>query len=286
MFLPKILIFPFLFLIFTACNNEDEPTALLEETIYEVSYGADPLQKLDVYLPASRTLETKLLIFVHGGNWNAGDKSDYALVLSDLQHRGFAIANINYRLANSASGILYTELADDVRAAVDFLISKSNGFVYSPTKILIAGHTAGGHLALYTAYPNNADTAIKAVFSLAGPTDLTNEYFLINPELNGLVENLTGTTYLEDTATWIEASPVTHVTASSVPTLLKYCGFDFTVPSSQGEILNNVLNIAEVEHQYYFYPLYGHDMGTIYFGGHLPEDVKNDILNFVETYGN
>ena len=151
MFHPKILILPFLFLIFTACNNEDEPTALLEETIYEVSYGADPLQKLDVYLPASRTLETKLLIFVHGGNWNAGDKSDYALVLSDLQHRGFAIANINYRLANSASGILYTELADDVRAAVDFLISKSNAFVYSPNKIIISGHSAGGHLALYTA---------------------------------------------------------------------------------------------------------------------------------------
>lgn len=286
MHLPKILLLPFLFLIFAACNKDDEPKALLEETVYEVSYGADPLQKLDVYLPASRTLETKLLIFVHGGNWNAGDKSDYSVVLSDLQHHGFAIANVNYRLANSPAGILYDDLALDIRSALDFLISKSNAFVYSPTKIIIAGHSAGGHLALYTAYHNNADNAIKAVFSLAGPTDVTDDYFLSNPELNGFVENLTGTTYLEDTATWIEVSPVTHVTSESVPTLLQYCGLDFTVPASQGEILNNALNLFEVEHQYHFYPLYGHDMGTIYFGGHLPEDVKNDILNFVETYGN
>lgn len=282
----KLLFLSFLIITLSACNKDETPATLLEETIYEVSYGADPLQKLDIYLPGSRTTETKLLIFIHGGNWNAGDKSDYALVLSDLQNQGFAIANVNYRLANSASGILYDDLALDIRSSLDFLISKSNAFVYSPTKILIAGHSAGGHLALYTAYHNNADNAIKAVFSLAGPTDLTDDYFLNNPELNGFVENLTGTTYLEDTATWIEASPATHVNSTSVPTLLQYCGLDFTVPVSQGEILNNVLNIAGVEHQYYFYPLYGHDMGTIYFGGHLPEDVKNDIINFVETHGN
>ena len=286
MALQKIFFLPLLFLMLTSCKKDDASDGLLEETIYEVAYGVEPLQKLDIYLPASRTTETKLLIFIHGGNWNGGDKSDYAIVLSDLQHKGFAIANVNYRLANAAAGILYDDLAADIRSALDFLISKSNGFVYSPTKIIIAGHSAGGHLALFTAYHNNADNAIKAVLSLAGPTDVTDDYFLTNTELNGFVENLTGTTYLDDTSTWIEVSPVTHVTASSVPTLLQYCGLDFTVPSSQGEILNNVLNIAGVEHQYYFYPLYGHDMGTIYFGGHLPEDVKNDILNFVEINGN
>ncbi len=273
------------FILSIGCSK-DGNAVLQEETIFEVSYGADPLQKLDIYLPEGRTEQTKLLIFIHGGNWNAGDKSDYAIVLSDLHNQGFAIANLDYRLADASSGILYSDLSDDIHSAIEFLKTKSSTFIYSPDKIIISGHSAGGHLALYTAYANNDDNSIKAVMSLAGPTDVTDAYFTGNPDLNALVENLTGIAYLADTAIWVDASPISHVTAASPPTLLLYCGLDFVVPASQGSILNGILDAAAVENQFINYPLYGHDMGTIYFGGHLPEEVKTDMLNFVQNHAN
>lgn len=272
---------------FSSCTpDENVPEPLVEETIYEVQYGTDPLQKMDIYLPADRTSSTKVLIFVHGGGWSGGDKADYVSVLSSLHGNDFAIANIDYRLADQASGILMPSLVADVRAAVDFISANSEKFVISPDKFILAGHSAGGHLALYTAYHNNADGIIKGVISLAGPTDLTDNYFLITPDLNALIENLTGTTFATDSTLWINDSPITYTSATVPPTLLQYCGLDFTVPAGQGDIMNTALETAGAEHQYYFYPVYSHDMGTIFYGGNLPPDVISPILDFISNHAN
>ncbi len=274
-----------LIVVWFGCNDTSDP-ALYEETVYEVPYGDDPLQKFDIYLPANRTSDTKVLIFLHGGGWNAGDKSDYVLPLSGLHGHDFAIANVNYRLADQTAGITLPDLAADVLAAIDYIQLKSNNFVISPDNLILAGHSAGGHLALYTAYHNNASGKIKAVISMAGPADLTDDYFLNTPDLNALIENLMGTTYLADTTGWINGSPVTWVSAAAPPTLLQYCSLDTTVPVVQGDIVNTALTNSGTEHSYTIYPLYGHDMGTIFNGGFLPSDVQNDIINFVDANAN
>lgn len=282
LFIPVILI-----AFFAACDKEDTtPTELVEQDIYEIQYGDDILQHMDVYLPADRTSNTKLLVFIHGGGWNTGDKSDFTVILSSLKGNGFAYANLNYRLANAAIGITLEDQAADIRAALDLLIAKSTDFVISPDQIIIAGHSAGGHLALYTAYHNNGDGAIKAAISLAGPTDVTDDYFVYTPDLALLVENMTGTAYAADSTAWANASPVNFVTPVAPPTLLQYCGLDFTVPASQGEILSAKLAAMSVEYQYQFYPFYSHDMGTIFFGGYVPDDVKTHLLDFINTHAN
>lgn len=273
--------------LFSACNNDElVPNSEVEETVYEIAYGGSPYQKLDLYLPANRTVNTKLVVFVHGGGWNAGDKSDFTVLLSALKGNGFAYANINYRFADADAGITLDDLAADVRDAINFLIAKSGSFVYAPDQIIIAGHSAGGHLALYTAYNNNADGVIKAAISLAGPTDVTDPYFVNTPELSVLVENLTGGSYPEDSILWINASPITYVNSTSPPTLLQYCGLDFTVPANQGEMLQTKLNEFGVENEYHFYPFYSHDMGTIFNSGYLPDDVRLTLLNFIATHAN
>ena len=285
--IKQLIIFSAVITLFVSCNDKEVvPADLVEETIYEIEYGDNPQQRLDLYLPADRTEATKLVVFIHGGGWNTGDKSDFTVILSALQDNDFAIANVNYRFADAAAGITLEDLAADIRTALDFLISKSSNFVFSPEKIIITGHSAGGHLALYTAYHNNADNAIKAVVSLAGPTDVTNEYFQINTDLNLAVQNMTGTTFEADSTAWANASPVNYVTATVPPTLMQYCGLDFTVPASQGEILKAKLIEAGVEYQYQFYPFYSHDMGTIFFGGYLPDDVKSHLLAFIADHAN
>lgn len=68
---------PLLALFFVAgCNTSDDKQQdipnLAAQDITNVSYGPDPEQKMDVYLPANRTSGTKVFVLVHGGGWSGG----------------------------------------------------------------------------------------------------------------------------------------------------------------------------------------------------------------------
>jgi acetyl esterase/lipase len=273
-----LLILLSLALIMPSCSEEEIPAA--KELKYtNLSYGSDAQQKYDIYLPEGRNHDTKLLIFVHGGGWSAGDKADFTAILATLEDNGFAIANINYRLANVLGGIIHPTPANDVRLAVDHLISKANEYKISSDNIILAGHSAGGHLALYTSLVLNSDQAIKGAISLAGPTDLEDDYYQSIPELSLLLWNYVGLLITDNPALYAEASPVNHVTAASVPLLLQYGELDVTVPFSNGLSMQDACIAAGAEHTFVNYPTYGHELGTGTLG--LPDDVKNPILDFI-----
>jgi acetyl esterase/lipase len=77
----KWLIICFVVLSVTACTKNEtgnSSTDSNKDTAYfNLPYGASPLQQLDLYLPKGRSLATKLLVLIHGGAWEAGDKSDF-----------------------------------------------------------------------------------------------------------------------------------------------------------------------------------------------------------------
>src|SRR5690348_1751958 len=121
----KRLLFLFSVVSLIACKKNDtaEPS-LAAQNQANVAYGTDAAQKMDLYLPAGRSTDsTKLIILVHGGAWISGDKSDFALFLPIIQQRfpGYAVANINYRLATTAANHFPTQ-ENDMKAAVDFLL--------------------------------------------------------------------------------------------------------------------------------------------------------------------
>src|ERR1044071_5357455 len=89
-------------LVLVACTKEHGTTNLAEQSLSNVAYGSDPLQNMDVYLPPNRTIATtKVIIIIHGGGWNQGDKSDFTSYMDTLKKRlpGWAIFNVNYRLS-------------------------------------------------------------------------------------------------------------------------------------------------------------------------------------------
>src|SRR5690242_1320535 len=91
-------------LLFTSCQKDQGagPVPLSAETKLNIAYGSDPTQNMDIYLPSGRTTaSTKVIILVHGGGWNQGDKSDFTAYVDTLKKRlpGYAVFNINYRLA-------------------------------------------------------------------------------------------------------------------------------------------------------------------------------------------
>lgn len=223
-----------------------------------VAYGNELQQKMDIYLPADRTLQhTKVLIMIHGGGWASGDKSDFNEAIPVIRQRlpDYAVFNLNYRLATTDNN-RFPAQEDDIRAAIQFIYDQRIRFRISDRFVLL-GASAGGHLALLQSYKYNNPVKPRAVISFFGPADLISLYndnataaFLLNFAL--------GATPAQATTLYTLSSPVTFVHAGCPPTLLLQGGQDELVPPSQANILLAALEANGVTSKYVYYPSEGH----------------------------
>src|SRR5215203_2258122 len=170
----------FLSLFFVACQKETTTTEqpVAEQTIDNANYGSDPSQRMDIYLPAGRTTTTtKAIIVVHGGAWISGDKTEMNQFIPVIKQQlpEYAIFNINYRLGILPSTNPFPTQENDVKAAVDFIMTKASEYKFNRDKLVLLGASAGGQLALLQAYKQTSPK-VKAVISLFGPTDIAALY--------------------------------------------------------------------------------------------------------------
>ena len=196
----------FIAVLFTAtlfsCNKDTASPGgtgtVAEKTTLNVAYGADPLQKMDIYLPANRTVTgTKVIILVHGGAWVTGDKNDFTTAIDTLKKRmpDYAVYNINYRLAALPSTNAFPAQEMDVKAAVEFIYSNRAANLVSD-KFVLMGVSAGGHLALLQSYKYQSPVKIKAVVDYCGPTDMAamyTDYPAGSPSQLGIAALMSGT---------------------------------------------------------------------------------------------
>ena len=246
------------FLVSSSCKKDDAPEQEMSVTMLNVSYGTNSQQKMDVYLPATRsTTDTKVMIMIHGGAWNSGDKTDFNEYVDSLKKREptYAIFNINYRLANVSDLFPAQEL--DIKAAVEFIYNKRQEYKISD-KFVLVGASAGAHLALLQGYKYSTPVKPKAIIDFFGPTDLVDMY---NNPPNALVQPLlvavTGVTPTANTL-YTQSSPINFISSQSPPTMILHGGTDIVVSPSQSVLLNTKLQSAGVIHQYFFYPTEGH----------------------------
>src|SRR5688572_706496 len=252
------------------------------QTIRNVSYGTDPQQKMDVYLPGDRSVDsTKVMVLIHGGGWNTGDKSDFDIFVDSLKKRdpSYAIFNINYRLANPPNLFPAQEL--DVKAAIEFIVNKSPEYNIS-NKIVLVGASAGAHLALLQAYKYPSPVKVKAVVDFFAPTELVSLYTNPpNPLVPTLLQSVTGYTPTSNPAIYQQSSPVNFVTSQSPPTIILQGALDIVVSPSQSILLKNELLAKGVPCEYILYPTEGHG----WFGANLT-DSFNRILAFLAVHVN
>ena len=238
----------------------EEPIVIKDTIIKDLAYGTAQDQKLDLYLPANRDKNTKLIVLIHGGGWSTGNKGELSFMANRLKKKNFAVANINYRLSTPKNPDNYKMQLDDVESVVKFLKSKTTVYTYGADALYFAGHSAGAHLALAYSYTRNSNGNIKAVAGMASPTNLyTLSYYnaniadpIIIPFLGGKREEIK--------QRYMDCSPFYQVTATSPPTIL-FSGdlFDFTTPLSQSKELESALNKAGVQNKLLIYALAGHD---------------------------
>lgn len=248
-----------------SCKKSDTiiSDVTVSQTISNASYGSEPAQKMDVYLPANRsTATTKVMIMIHGGGWTSGDKVDFASVMDTLKKRlpGYAIFNINYRLSANPYNLFPTQEMD-VKAAVEYIYSKAGEYKISDKYVLL-GASAGAHLAMLQGYKYNTPVKARAVVSFFGPSDLTDMYNNPvggNPLFSLVVAGAVGATPAQNAALYTSSSPVNFITNSSaMPTILLHGGMDPLVSPTQSVFIQTKLSSVGINNQYVYYPSGGH----------------------------
>ncbi|MET0393984.1 MAG: alpha/beta hydrolase [Chitinophagaceae bacterium] len=189
-------------------NSENEAPASEQKILTGISYGAHAQQQMDVYLPAGRSAQTPLLIFLHGGGFVAGDKGDVARVAALFTAKGYAVVNANYRLIDATgldqqpilhqpSAVKIADQLADIRALVNKIATLSAGWQVSPDQWVLAGHSAGATLALLYAHgEHNQDRRVKAGVNVAGAITFAysdeSEVALADPLLVEVLYRATG----------------------------------------------------------------------------------------------
>ncbi|MEO6187572.1 MAG: alpha/beta hydrolase [Ginsengibacter sp.] len=254
--------------ILFSCKKEDtgvrppDPFPLTDTTVTNISYGNNNAHKLDLSLPGNRTAETKLIILIHGGGWSTGDKSDLNFIATGLKARGFAVANINYRLSPQSNDNYVMQL-DDIDSVVSFLKKNAAYYVFNSSHFYITGHSAGAHLSLSYAYTRNSDGTIAAAAGMATPTNLFSAAYyntvidapMITPYLGAPLTSVSEQRYKD-------CSPYFHVDENTVPTILFQGDLDIIVQKEQATSLGAALTQKGVPNNVIVYPFIFHDWWT------------------------
>ena len=238
--------------VFPTCDKNkadiEEGSPLAAAQHLNVPYGGDSAQKMDVYLPAGRSPErTKSIVLVHGGSWNAGNKSDLNGYIDTFKKRlpEYAIFNLNYRLVSANNRFPVQE--EDLAAAVEMIADSAESYGINQNSLVLVGISAGAHLALLHAYKHPQPVAIKAVVDFFGPSDLVRMYHQPwHPLIPYLMEMVTGKSGEEHLQLLKESSPIQFIKPQAPPTLILHGSRDQIVAVAQSEALKKSLDAAGV----------------------------------------
>jgi acetyl esterase/lipase len=219
-------------------------------------------QKLDIYIPDDGEGPFPVILSIHGGAFQSGDKGDAQVtpMLKGLK-RGYAVVSINYRL--SGEGIFPAQIYD-VKASVRWIKANSKQYKLNPDKIAAWGGSAGGHLSallgtsgsvkeLEDLSQGNADRSsrIQAVVDWFGPTDFLKmdeqlkESKVKNPMIHSVSdspESLLIGKNLDDAPELVRAAnPESYITKDDPPFFIQHGLIDHLVPYQGSVNLANKL---------------------------------------------
>lgn len=155
--------------IFTRWLKDSAQARRTHAALFDLTYGEASGERLD-FFPTSRS-DAPLLVFIHGGWWRSLDKSDFSFIAPAYTRAGFNVALTNYTLAPEAS---ITEIVMQQLRALAWLYRNAEKYDFDPRRIVVAGHSAGAHLAAMMM------AAVWPVFAPDLPIDLVKGGILLS----------------------------------------------------------------------------------------------------------
>jgi acetyl esterase/lipase len=231
--------------------------------------------RLDVYEPATASQPTPVVIVIHGGGWIAGTKEERVLEMMPYLQMGFAAVNVEYRMAQVS---LAPAAVEDCRCALHWVFANAKKYNFDPTRVVVQGGSAGGHLALMTGMVTqaagfdrdcftdednvwsenpgtNKDPRVAAIVNWFGISDVPDE--LSGPNAKGYAVAWIGTQpNAEEIAKRV--SPINYVTHDLPPIITIHGDKDALVPYAQSVRLHKELDAAGVPNELHTVPGAGH----------------------------
>jgi acetyl esterase/lipase len=177
----------------------------------------------DLYLPKGKK-KAPVLVAVHGGGWQVGNKQFYRYWGLFLARAGYAVFAIDYRLGKPG---VYPAAVYDVKAAVQFIRAKAGEFDLDPDRIGMIGDSAGANLAslvalagdqFNSAYRDDANAAVptnvKCLIGFYGVYDMHAQWthdLPIRPN-DKIVEKFLGASPMQNRRVYFDASPISYAT--------------------------------------------------------------------------
>jgi acetyl esterase/lipase len=213
-----------------------------------LAYGTDPRQKLDVYVPRL-AMNRPVVIFWYGGSWQEGSKSDYRFVGTALAKLGFVAVLPDYRLYPQVVFPLFDE---DGAHAVAWVEQHIREFGGDPQRIVLMGHSAGGHTAAFLALNHAVLEHFGANSSnIVGLIGLSGPYALV-PDSDALRSAFAPPFSEKD---W---QPIRFVDSHAPPTLLLHGLSDKEVLPQETIALHDALVQNDVRVEMHLFPHRGH----------------------------
>lgn len=270
--MKTIFLFLVLFCFVFAANGQNQqttPFAAEAGASYwvqpDIVYGAannTPL-KLDVWYRHDVTTPQPTLVYIHGGGWIFGTKEGSVLQFLPFLEKGWRVVNVEYRMASNS---LAPAAVEDTRCALRWVFRNAKQWNFDTSKIVLTGHSAGGHLSLITGMlPDGTglDNAcygdeklnVAAIINWYGITDVND--IIQGPNLKNYAVMWMGSqTNAAEIARRV--SPMTYVRAGLPPILTIHGDKDDVVPYSQATRLKEALDKAKVKNELF----------TVKNGGH------------------
>ena len=215
--------------------------------------GGHKRNRLDLYLPEKADGLLPIVVWVHGGGWQAGNKVQRCVPIP-LAAKGYAVASINYRFSQDA---IFPAQIEDCKAAIRWLRANAAKYRLDPRHVGVWGFSAGGHLVgllgttggrkEFEGKGGNLDQSsrVQAVVDWCGPMDFT----IMGPEGDKPdgAARLIGGPISKNKDKARKASPITYVSHDAAPFLILHGDKDKIVPMAQSERFAEALKKAGVE---------------------------------------
>lgn len=240
-------------------------------------------QKLDIaFLKNGRA--RPLLVWIHGGAYMGGDKSENHAIWGELMTEGYAVATINYRLSGDAK---WPAQITDCKAAIRYLRAHAKAYNLAPGRIAVWGSSAGGHLAALVGvsggvksfdigeHPEHS-SAVSCAVDLFGPADFETMPQFTSPD--SPEARLWGRPTSEALEMARSASPISYLSRDTPPLLILHGDADGVVHLSQSQQLHAAMEKAGAPGELVILPGAGHSHVDVWMRK------RDHILAFFEQY--
>jgi acetyl esterase/lipase len=244
--------------------------------VRDLAYGADPRQKLDLYVPDAPPANMPVILFFYGGSWESGSKNLYLALGQAFASKGIMVAVADYRLFPQ---VRYPAFLEDGAKAFAYVRANATQYGGDPSRLFLAGHSAGAYNAMMLVadgkYLRQVGTNVGQVCGVIG---IAGPYNFLPLTDKHLITIFGG-------ADRPETQPITYIDSKRPPMLLVAGTDDTTVsPRNSSDLAEKLKRFGSPVHLVTYSGI-GHIeiILSLAPGFRGRTTLRDDVVDFVET---